>query len=305
MKINLRTMKNLRKLLIILLAISLNACKKDNSKESKKEDLQHSGKSISEKEIDTSYKKNIKLFENYYYLMPENLISKFGDETIISCKGVDYTFHVTFEFKGKLLKEVQLYGESYEGLHKIIALYSDKYGTPKTDMRKETYNSNDLYVKNIIKITDPIYDSSKHKKISNINNLDDLEKTVYASKFIDKKNKIYRDNNNYYYVLMMDVTQNVAVPLMCEVNLEKFYYTRNMFTKTYEWENNGKIISIDYYYKNEYIGYKNAVQEEMKSLNISYSSIQDKNKKDSSQSDELEKERKEKKEKEQKTKSKI
>jgi hypothetical protein len=232
------------------------------------------------------------------------LINKNGVETIISFNGVDYTFHVTFEFKEKLLKEVQLYGESYEGLDKIIALYIDKYGTPKTDMRKETYDSDDLYVKNIIRITDPIYDRSKHKKISNISTLSNLEKIVYVSKFIDKKNKIYRDDNNYY-VLMMDVTQNVAVPLMCEVNLEKFYFTRNLYTKTYEWENNGKIISIDYYYKNEYVGYKNAVQEEMKSLNISYSSIQDKDKKDSSQSDELEKERKEKKEKEQKTKSKI
>ena len=93
----------MKKLTLVIFCFSfVFACKNDKLKEKNENNkiLNHKNK-IAVIPVDTSYKQNVKLFEDYYYLMPKNLIDIIHNtEIVLAYKGNEFTF-----LKGYVIKE--------------------------------------------------------------------------------------------------------------------------------------------------------------------------------------------------------
>lgn len=304
MKINLTIMKNTVNFLIILLVFTFYACKKDISNENKKKEIKNSAAPKIKIDKDTSYKKNIKLYENFYYLMPENLVNIPESNTILTYKGVEYEFDVEFEFKDQLLRSVILNQNNIvnhdENFENIIDLYIEKYGTPKIENIKETNEEYEIYVNNVIRITDNKYDSSIHKNLSN-SEFKDIGSFGIAmqGELISEKFRIVKGNsfeNNDFFKIMKDITQDKILKLKVDVSIKNYSYKQIDYLKTYTWIDNEKLIILKYMYKNDYVGNLNK-KNQKKTMTINYLNYKELEKNEIKLSNELDEESKKLKEK--------
>jgi hypothetical protein len=307
MKIKNMICKTAGYLFAVLTVATIFACNDDNSKKGNKESNKQIESKNIEKPIDSSYKKNIRLFDQFYYDMPsvaainlENNYRKkrndYDDNRIeLTYKGVSFFFKKNLLFKNKLLKEVVLESYTQIGLDKIIDLYTEKYGTPKIETKTATREIDDVLISGLIKINDPLYDPKIHKEISKKeyykDTIGDIPGLGPHGMLVNEKFKIV-EREFYYYKLMKNITTDELVSLKADVIKKKYRYKIVDHIKTYTWLDNKKLIKVEYLYKNDFIGNLNKISS-YKSMSIFYKNskdiVRDNLPKDSDKKDKLKK----------------
>lgn len=288
MKIKSLTTNKIGYLFCVILAITIFACKNENSEKNNKVTNKQEESNV-EKHIDTSYKKNIRLFDQFYYDMPstdainlENYYRRkrddYNDNRIeLNYKGISFFFRQNLIFKNKLLKEVVLESDTQVGLDKIIDLYTEKYGTPKIETKKSSREIDDVSITGLIKINDPLYDPTIHKEISKKEYYKDTIGSIPGlgphGMLVNEKYKIV-EREFYFYKLMKNITTDELVSLKADVIKKKYKYKIVDHIKTYTWLDNNKLIKIEYLFKNDFIGNLDKISS-YKSMSIFYKNSKD------------------------------
>lgn len=230
-------------------------------------------KTTSKTTIDTTYKENLHLFEDYYYMMPESLCTK--KETTIFYNNRSYIFDVFTSSKDSKLNRVFLKNSNTD-CSDIINLYKSKYGEPKTKENKISKEIDDKVITGILKISSE-YDPEIHRKIT------DTEFKNYIKKhpFYGREGRFFdlRANMKFHLIKEKLIMKNISTGEFDEISvslsLEKFQYIENHYYKTYTWVKGEKKIKIEHLYKVELLNNLNYRKDNTKSMYITYTSIKE------------------------------
>ncbi len=260
MKINLKTMKEIKKILIILIVISLHACKKDNKEINK----QVESNNVAEP-IDTSYKKNIRLFDNFYYGMPMSEVLQVNaaldkkndsDHAILNYNNEDIYCKKEFKYKNGLLEEVTLIAlektAGRENSPLLLSLFNTKYGKSKINEDKEETDEEQTivtkilnYEKSILTATesdDLIYNPKIHKEVS-------------ENEFKNKLDVFHQITNtklhtvsigSSHYKMLKDITKDEIIFIPIKAAIKKIKYKKTVTYVNNIWEKEGKKIVLHY-----------------------------------------------------------
>lgn len=261
-------------------------------KESKSKKINTSVK-VTEKEIvpvakiDTSFKKNIRLYDQYYYDMPSNAADEFNtndDVVTITYKKQSIDLKKSFTYEKNLLKAVMLSGDSFYSAE-ILSLFKEKYGEPIVLEKKEKSTQTEIIPIKILKIKDELYvenpkkfDKAIHREISNqeFNNYLANQDFPFI-KLANSKLHIMVNSNGTFYKVMKDITKDEFVIFVIEVAIQKNEYTKTQLTSQYTWIIEKKEIKVTVTKQPSVSGNKIPVEPNLHgNLTIEFSSLDDK-----------------------------
>ncbi len=255
--------------------LTFGSCsKKDEENVSK---IKTKSETTEKESIDTSYKKNLHLFEDYYYMMPKNLC--IDKETTISYKKKAYEFSVSAICPSTKLRWVYL-NNSKDDCSEIINLYKSKYGTPKIKENKESNEIEDKVITGILKISGK-YNPEIHKKVTNSEFINYFKKYPFLDKYANEENSIYSDKCNLKFHLIKEdlVMKNISTGefelIKVDLSREKFKYKKVLHYKTYTWTEGEKEITIKHLYRVEILNNLNYKKADEKFTSITYTSIKE------------------------------
>lgn len=263
-------------LFALLTVATIFACNDDNSKKRNKEpNKQVESKNI-EKPIDTSYKKNIRLFDQFYYDMPESVVVKVNaefekkmksDHAILTYRNENIYFEKQFFYEVGLLKKVNLVANDItnerENSPLILDLFNSKYGK---SIFKEDIQESDEVQTIATRIIDykrggylaTTYDSKIHRKITNNEFKGFLNNSLYGS-FCSVANndlQIVSSGDDSFYKVMKDVTKDEFVKIPVEVAIKIIPYKKIVVYNDHTWIDGEKSIKLYFFKSVKYIGNK-------------------------------------------------
>ena len=259
--------------IFIMFILILVSCDKMNSESKSKIIIDK--KTTSKTTIDTTYKENLHLFEDYYYMMKKSISTK--KETTIFNKNRSYIFQIFTSSKDSKLNRVFLKNSNTD-CSDIINLYKSKYGEPKTKENKISKEMDDKVITGILKISGVgEYDPEIHRKIT------DTEFNNYVKKhpFYGREGSFFdlRVNAELHLIKEKLIMKNISTGEFDEISvslsLEKFQYIENHYYKTYTWVKGEKEIEIEHLYKVELLNNLNYRKNNTKSMYITYTSIKE------------------------------
>ena len=257
-------------LMFILILVS---CDKMNSESKSKIIIDK--KTTSKTTIDTTYKENLHLFEDYYYMMPESLCTK--KETTIFYNNRSYIFEIFTSSKDSKLNRVFLKNSNID-CSDIINLYKSKYGEPKTKENKISKEMDDKVITGILKISGVgEYDPEIHRKIT------DTEFNNYVKKhpFYGREGSFFdlRVNAELHLINEKLIMKNISTGefdhIIVSLSRKKIEYITNYYYKTYTWIKGEKKIEINHLFKVELLNNLNNRKDNTKSMYITYTSIKE------------------------------
>jgi len=259
-------MKKLIIYLTILLAVSFHSCKKDDSTKNNKNFEQQTETSNGEKEIDTSYKKNIRLFDQFYYGMPEKIVfdinkkindSSKTDQAILTYKNENVYFKKQFFYTDGLLNKVQLV--SYNTTNKrenspiILELFNSKYG--KSEFKEDIFETDETQTiaTKIINFKEPSglstiepYDPKIHKDVSKKEFNDYINHSHQIRPYTIANNELHivKIGGESFYKIMKDITKDEIVKIPVKVAIKKINYKKIITFNEHIWRNGEKKIRL-------------------------------------------------------------
>ncbi|WP_430399938.1 hypothetical protein [Flavobacterium sp.] len=277
-------------LYIAVILFSFISCKKVELKDNVDIEKQQESESvISNKVIDTSYKLNTNLFDQYYYLMSESDISKLEDKkgnVVLGYNNAEYKFDIKLKKEGALLKEVNLEISriSDSDSKNIVNLYTEKYGAPKIESTHEVDEILGFIVTKVNKINDPYYLINPER----YRGLSDAKYQEYIKPFLEYGYGMYEVSEKFhvvenlqigkrqYYISMYDIREKRVQELKADVSTKTYYFKRVNYIKKYSWINEDKIINIKcFYYEDAGNKSRATYNKNSYKLEINYSSIKE------------------------------
>jgi hypothetical protein len=248
---------------------------------------------VSDIKVDTSYKKNIRLYDQYYYNMSSIAVNEMNSDSIdinnedyvtITYNKQSINLKKSFTYKNNLLKEVNLSGNSFDG-SSILSLLKEKYGEPKVLEEKEKSTHTQVVATKIINMY-PLkgnhnglkYNPAIHKEISN----EEFNKRYedfyfYSGSIANSKLHIVNFGDDTFFKLMKDITKDELVKINIEVAMIKNEYTKTKVTGICTWQDEGKEIQLNYTKAVIFNGNKTPMKDTLyANLNIKFSSSDDK-----------------------------
>ena len=255
-------------LMFILILVS---CDKMNSESKSKIIIDK--KTTSKTTIDTTYKENLHLFEDYYYMMPESLCTK--KETTIFYNNRSFIFDVFTSSKDSKLNRVFLKNSNTD-CSDIINLYKSKYGEPKTKENKISKEIDDKVITGILKISSE-YDPEIHRKITDT----EFKNFVKKHPFYGREGSFFdlRVNAELHLIKEKLIMKNISTGefelIKVDLSREKFKYKKVFHYKTYTWTEGEKEITIKHLYRVEILNNLNYKKADEKFISITYTSIKE------------------------------
>lgn len=282
MKIKSLTTTKIGYLFCVISAVTIFACKNENSKKNNKVTNKQEESNV-EKHIDTSYKKNIRLFDQFYYDMPESTVAQVNaeldkktesDHAILTFKNENIYFKKEFFYEAGLLKKVKLVANNITNTREnspiILDLFNSKYGksTLKEDKQEtdeiQTIATRIIDYKEGNSFTEKTsYDSKIHRKISNNEFKEYLNNSLYSS-FCNIANndlQIVSLGEDTFYKVMKDVTKDEFVNIPVEVSIKKIPYKKTVVYNEYTWMQGTKKITLYCFKSLNYKGNKYTPRE--------------------------------------------
>ena len=259
-------------LMFILILVS---CDKMSSESKSKIiiDKKTTSKTTSKTTIDTTYKENLHLFEDYYYMMPESLCTK--KETTIFYNNRSFIFDVFTSSKDSKLNRVFLKNSNTD-CSDIINLYKSKYGEPKTKENKISKEIDDKVITGILKISSE-YDPEIHRKITDT----EFKNFVKKHPFYGREGRFFdlRVNAELHLIKEKLIMKNISTGefdhIIVSLSRKKIEYITNYYYKTYTWIKGEKKIEINHLSKVELLNNLNNRKDNTKSMYITYTSIKE------------------------------
>ena len=277
MKIKFMIYNIARYLFVILGLTTIFACNNDNLKKGNKEPNKESEIQITEKPVDTSYKKNIRLFDQFYYDMPKSVVESVNaeivkkiesDHAILTYKNENIYFEKQFYYEADLLKNIKLVANNVtnnrENSPLVLSLLISKYG--KSNFKEDKYESDETQII-ATRIIDykrsgfsesTNYDSKIHRKI-NKNEFNEFIDNEFQSSFYSVANnelQIVSLGEDSFYRIMKDVTKDEFVKIPVEVAIKKIPYKKIVIYNDHTWKDGEKYIRLYCFESVKYIGNK-------------------------------------------------
>lgn len=264
-------------LFAILTLVTIFACKNDNLKKDNKESSNQLENNNVEKPIDTSYKKNLRLFDQFYYDMPEKVVVTVNAEfekkmksnyAILTYKNENIYFKKQFLYEAGLLKSVKLVANNItdkrENSPLILELFNSKYG--RSTIEEDKFDSDEIQTvatriidyKKGSSFEPTTYDSKIHRKITN-NELKEFLNNLFTGGFYSVANndlQIVSSGGDTFYKVMKDVTKDEFVKIPVEVAIKKIPYKKILTYNNHTWKDGEKEIRLHFFKSLKYIGNK-------------------------------------------------
>ncbi|AWG20401.1 hypothetical protein FFWV33_02085 [Flavobacterium faecale] len=270
---------------LAIIVVTLSVSCKDNTAPVEKNTVVKSN--TPEVKVDTSYKKNIRLYDQFYYGMASDVAQKLNNQdstpTVkLNYKNQSFELKKDLKFNTNLLQSIKLSGDSYDGTS-ILNLFKEKYGEPTVVLKKIKSEENEIIATKILQYLDNTYTKIKyvpriHKEVSNEEFQKHFEQPeIMSGKEASRKLHVVRYGSDHFSKVMKDITKNETIELDVEVAIENNSFSKSKNYVTYTWNEGKKEVQLHFLKSVTFSGNKTYQRITLDGgLSINFSNMDDK-----------------------------